>query len=115
VTTRKRKAPTMELWQAIQEASKKQRTWLSEGDARELAVAALNNMAETPAPGRLPANASKQMVLHPGEPIFVVRAKDNLSTAALRLLRTVYDIEDSVLDAFRRWRADHHSLLKDPD
>ena len=51
----------------------------------------------------------------PGEPSFVIRAKDNRAILALGHLRNVYPIEPRVTQRFLDWRQDNEKACKDPD
>lgn len=68
---------------------------------------------------------SKDMSLLPGEPVFVLRAKDMAAVRALSAYRDACEEEGSprahvegvneVIRTFREWRVDHWSDVKIPD
>jgi len=49
-----------------------------------------------------------------GEPLFIIRGRDNFALAVLRLLKSVYDITDDELAEWAEWRAENERNMRDP-
>ncbi len=60
-------------------------------------------------------SSGKVIVMLPGEPYFVIRAKDNKSVLALSKLTEIYDIPADVLRNWSDWRDDHPADCQEPD
>ena len=61
-------------------------------------------------------SCGKTIVSWDDEPVFVIRAKDNKSHAALRRIQDLYGFEDvDVIDVFTTWRRANSAACAEPD
>ena len=58
-----------------------------------------------------------EVPLHKGEPFFLIRGRENMSIAALLLIRVLYGEYEmtDIIAQFRSWRRTHKDLCKDFD
>ena len=60
-------------------------------------------------------SCGKKMDIPKGEPIFVIRAKDNHSYMAIQAMAKVYNLDSTILGQFTDWRRKHADECQDPD
>ena len=60
-------------------------------------------------------SGGKKITVLDGEPIFVIRAKDNKSHMALRRLQAIYGFDEDVVDMFSSWRRKNSAQCGEPD